>query len=134
MRIPTQPSVMPLISNVQWVDPDFLVFVRDGTLLAQRFDLQRRTVVGDPIEIADQVRSSRSTARGNFATSRTGVLVYRSHLDDAELVWIDRSGKEIERVKDRADYTAVRLTEDGRGTGPRQSERSTAGRVRHLDH
>src|SRR5262249_42737622 len=32
-------TILSAISNVQWVDPDYLVFAREGTLVAQRFDL-----------------------------------------------------------------------------------------------
>ena len=102
------------ISNAQWVDPDFLLFVRDGSLIAQRFDVTRGAPIGDPIAIADQIQYSRSTARGNFASSATGVVLYQPHLDEAQLVWVDRTGREVGRVEEAADYTALRLSPDGR--------------------
>jgi eukaryotic-like serine/threonine-protein kinase len=114
--------VMPLISNVQWVDPDLLVFARDGTLMAQRFDLDRRAAIGDPSPISDQIQYSRSTSRANFAVSRRGVVIYQSHFDQTELVWIDRAGKERNRLKDQADYPALRLTADGRTALVNQSD------------
>ena len=66
-------SLMPVISNVQWVDPDYLVFVRDGTLMAQRFDLASELLVGDSFAIADPVNYAYPTGRAMFTTSRKGV-------------------------------------------------------------
>ena len=102
------------VSNAQWVDPDFLLFVRDGSLIAQRFDVTRGAPIGDPIAIADQIQYSRSTARGSFASSAAGVVVYQPHLDEAQLVWFDRTGREVDRVEQAADYTALRISPDGR--------------------
>lgn len=118
----TPTELLPVISSVQWVDPDFVVFVRDGRLLAQRVDLDRRAPVGDPIAISEEIQYSRSTGRANFAASRSGLVVYQPHVDNAELVWLDRKGNETGRVQDQADYTAVRLADDDRTALVSQSD------------
>ena len=65
-------DVMPVVSDVQYVDPGFLVFVRDGTLLAQRFDPARMAVSGQPFAIADSALYFFSTGGAAFATSADG--------------------------------------------------------------
>jgi eukaryotic-like serine/threonine-protein kinase len=107
-------TILSAISNPQWVDPDYLVFVRDGTLVGQRFDLAAGRLVGEPFSIADAVQYSRSTSRATFSTSRTGALAYQSHIDLAQLVWFDRAGREVGRVEAQGDYLSMRLARDGR--------------------
>jgi serine/threonine protein kinase/Tol biopolymer transport system component len=106
-------SIMRVGSNVQWVDPDYLVFAREGTLLAQRFDPSGGRPVGEPVAIADPVDYAYVPPRAAFATSRTGTLVYQSHRDVAELAWFDRSGKQVGTVREPATYYTLRLSSDG---------------------
>jgi Tol biopolymer transport system component/DNA-binding winged helix-turn-helix (wHTH) protein len=112
---PGQPTVTlrSAISNAQWVDPDYLVFAREGTLVAQRVDLVERRVVGDVFSLAAPVQYTRSTARTSFSASRTGALVYQPHADLFQLVWFDRSGREVGRIDARGDYLRARISPDG---------------------
>ena len=107
-------SVLSVVSNVQWVDPNYLVFVRDGTLIGQRFDLSSGRLVGEPFSIAEPVNYFFSTGAARFTTSRNGVLIYQAHSNRARLVWIDRSGQEIAPVGASADYSVLRISPDGR--------------------
>jgi Tol biopolymer transport system component/DNA-binding winged helix-turn-helix (wHTH) protein len=109
---PTVP-ILSAISNVQWVDPDYLVFAREGTLMAQRFDLVERRLVGDVLLLAASVQYSRSTARTNFSTSQTGALVYQANSDLTQLVWYDRSGREVGRMEPQGDYYRHRISPEG---------------------
>jgi len=107
-------AILAAISNVQWVDPDYFVFAREGTLVAQRVDLAAGRAVGDVLSLASPVQYTRSTARTNFSVSRTGTLVYQARGDLFQLVWFDRSGREIGRVGPQGDYLRVRISPDGR--------------------
>src|SRR5204862_1177049 len=42
-------------SMAVYAPPGFLLFVREGVLLAQRFDVTRMVLVGEPIRLADDV-------------------------------------------------------------------------------
>ena len=105
--------VLSVASNVQWVDPDYLVFVRDGTLVGQRFDLSSGRVTGDPFSIAESVNYFFPTGVARFSTSRNGVLVYQANRNRARIVWIDRSGREIAQLGASANYFSLRLSPDG---------------------
>jgi Tol biopolymer transport system component/DNA-binding winged helix-turn-helix (wHTH) protein len=107
-------TILSAISNVQAVDPDYLVFAREGTLVAQRVDFAERRLVGDVFPLAAPVQYSRETGRTNFSVSRTGALVYQSHADLAQLVWFDRSGREVGRIDPQGDYARVRISPEGR--------------------
>jgi len=110
----TPRPVLRAMSSVQWVDPDYLVFVREGTLVGQRFDLASERIVGEPFFIAEPVDYFLSSARATFATSRNGNLAYQSHQDIARLVWSDRNGTRIGDVGTPGDYRSVRISPDGR--------------------
>jgi eukaryotic-like serine/threonine-protein kinase len=106
-------AVLSALSNVQWIDPDNVVFAREGTLLEQRVDLASFRSVGDPVAIVD-TQHTRGASRAAFSVSRTGALVYQAHADLAELVWFDRSGRELGPVGPRGDYLTMRISPDGR--------------------
>src|SRR5262249_48179277 len=64
-----------------------------GALLAQRFNLHHLELTGEAVHVAEQVANYRSA--GQFSSSQTGVLVYRSGdvADSRKLAWFDRQGK-----------------------------------------
>jgi eukaryotic-like serine/threonine-protein kinase len=106
--------VVAMASTFDYVDPGYLVFVRDGTLLGQRFDPVQGRVSGEPFAIAEHVHYFLSTARATFAASRSGVLAYASESDRARLVWFDRSGRELGDAGTPSNYSRLRLSPDDR--------------------
>ena len=106
--------VMAMQSAVQYVDPGYLVFAREGTLLAQRFDLESGRVRGEPFSIAERVRYFLSTGAAAFAASPTGTLVYQSQEDVSRLTWVDRTGRELGSVGPPGKYLSVSIASDGR--------------------
>lgn len=108
----TRPLVSA-VSNPQWVDPDILVFARDGTLVGQRVDLSQGRAIGEPFAVAGPIDHFSSTGRAMFTASRTGVVAYQSHRDSDRLVWVDRAGHELGAVGVDGVYQRVRLSPDG---------------------
>ncbi len=108
-------TIMPLVSAVQWVDPDYLVYAREGTLVGQRFDLRTERAIGEPFGIADAVGYQFSTGRTMYTTSRTGTVAYQQRRSQpaARLVWVDRGGRELGPVAPLGMYQNVRLSPDG---------------------
>src|SRR5439155_19993572 len=107
-------EALAAVSNVQYVDPGNLVFVREGTLLAVQFDVATGRTMGEPTPIAEPVRYFYATGAATFATSRNGVLVYQSHHDRARLLWLDRTGKELGVISESLAITRARISPDGR--------------------
>ena len=106
--------VMPMLSAVQYVDAGYLIFAKDGALLAQRFDPESGRVTGEPFSIAEQVRYFLSTGAAAFAVSRTGTLAYQSQESVSRLTWFDRTGRELSSVGPRGRYMTVSISSDGR--------------------
>ena len=59
-------------ANAQFAPPAYLLFLRQGSLLAQRFDPSRGVVSGDAVPVAEQVRMALANQFGLFSISRIG--------------------------------------------------------------
>jgi Tol biopolymer transport system component len=108
-----------LASDTQgaYVSPGWLLFVRDGVLLAQSFDLARRALSGEPITVADSVAVDPITGSGAFSTSDAGVLTYRiAHPLVTRLSWFDRAGSSLGTFgsAEQIGLSNLRLSPDGR--------------------
>jgi len=69
--------VVPGLSRVEYAPPGWLLFVRESTLVAQRFDAERGELTGEPIPVADGLGVT-NIGLADFAVSRNGVLTYRA--------------------------------------------------------
>jgi eukaryotic-like serine/threonine-protein kinase len=95
----------------------FLLYLRQHTLMARRFDAKRLEFTGDPIPIADPVLSDEGRIRGLFSSSENGALTYVEGSGDRDrrLVWMDRSGKQIGEMAGGADsYAYPEISPDGK--------------------
>ena len=100
------------VSQAQWIDPDWLVFVREGTLLAQRIDLQAQRAVGDPVAILGSVTYSAATAWSNVSAAAMGSMVAQSFGNESRIAWFSPDGREIARVGEPGAYFTLRLSSD----------------------
>ena len=91
-----------------------LLFRRDATLMAQRFDTERLRLDGDPVALATPVAVN-GLERAQFDIS-AGTLVYRrgAFLGRSELVWMNRKGGRVGQIGTAGDFRAVRISPDGR--------------------
>jgi Tol biopolymer transport system component len=97
-------------SPAVYAPPGHLLFIRQGSLFAQGFDVTRGELAGDPVPVADSVTHG-------FSVSETGVLAYRTGGPNRRrLAWFDRSGKEIGALgaADENDLSMPELSPDGR--------------------
>jgi WD40 repeat protein len=90
------------------------------TLLAQSYDPLKQSLAGNPYPVAEQVALTLGGAGGlggvAVSASSTGSVVYRvGSANVRQLVWMDRSGKELGRVGPPADlYVNPSMSPDGR--------------------
>jgi len=100
-----------------YVPPDWLLFVRRGTLVAQRLDLARGELTGDLVTVADPVSVDGGTNIAALSVSAAGLIAYRSGgTSGRQLTWFDRSGKALGMlgaIDDNA-LSYPRLSPDGR--------------------
>ncbi len=108
----TQPFA-PAQSQITYVEPGYLLFLRDRTLVAQPFDAKTLKTTGEPIPLAEQVGTD-TVGLARFSVSREGTLAYRTGEMTDRLVWVDRAGKELETEGDPSRYGDPHLSVDGR--------------------
>jgi Tol biopolymer transport system component len=104
-----------------YVPPGFLLFVRQGILLAQEFDAKKLTVVGDAKPVAEPVfyvAGGAAVGLAGFSASANGVLAYRmggtGGLDNVRLMLVDRAGRELEQLGMPGPYRGIDLAPDGK--------------------
>jgi len=105
--------VAPLASRFELIEPDMLVFVRDGELIGQRFDFNTGELTGIPVSIAPRTRYFYTNGWAGFAVSRQGSVFYYSGQNTSRLVWLNRAGKAQGELGPQGDYLNVVLSPDG---------------------
>src|SRR5207248_5505784 len=79
-----------------YVSSGHLLFVRKGTLLAQKFDPGRLELTGDPVAVAENVAVGIREGSVALSGAASGIIAYRGGTAaQNRLEWIDRSGKTI---------------------------------------
>jgi eukaryotic-like serine/threonine-protein kinase len=107
-------SLFATNSRVLYAAPSHLLFMRDGTLMAQPFDARNLSLTGDVFPIAEQIAFSAGNGGAAFSASTNGTLVYRANAAAAttELTWFDRSGKNLGIVRANGNFQQPRLSPD----------------------
>jgi serine/threonine protein kinase/Tol biopolymer transport system component len=102
-------------TNAVYVLPGYLLFTRQGTLMAQAFDAARLELEGEPVPVAQGIQSGALVGRGAFSASDNGVLAYRSGgtAPPLTLAWVSRNGTEQTLSAPAHNYALPRLSPDG---------------------
>jgi serine/threonine protein kinase len=100
-------------SAFAYANPGFLVFAREGALLAQRFDPNSLKTEGEPMAISPEVQSYAPTGAAYVsASSGAPMIAFSEGASRARLVWVDRAGKETGSVRGPDHYSSPRLSPD----------------------
>ena len=94
-----------------------LLWVRAGTLVAQRLDLEQKALTDDPVTLADPVAFDAATFASAVSVSASGLVAYREGgANRRQLAWFDRSGKAlgVMGAPDENDLRVPRVSPDGR--------------------
>jgi Tol biopolymer transport system component len=93
----------------------YLLFIRDRHLMEQPFKISNLALAGDPFTLADDIGAVRSMALAPISVSGNGILVYQSvGKPTKQMVWLDRSGKQVGQVAEPGDYGPPRISPDGK--------------------
>jgi len=100
-------------SNCRYSD-GYLLFVRQGILLAQKFDPDKLKVEGEAMPLAENVQYYDVRIVGTFSSSLNGNLVYLEQNQSSEkTVLLDKKGNEIKTLFDQKPYFIVSFSPNG---------------------
>jgi serine/threonine protein kinase/Tol biopolymer transport system component len=111
-------------SDARYLPTGYLVFAREGKLMAVHFDPDQLVVTGPETPVLNRVNHSihteapgRETGAAHFAISATGVLAYVEGSVFPEIkhsvVWVDREGREDALGVEPMSYVSVRVSPSG---------------------
>ena len=100
-------------AGVRYSPTGHLLYLRDRTLMAQPFDVDRRDLTGNAFAVAEGVQVG---PHPPFSTSTNGSLAYLGELSppDSRLAWFDRSGKQLAVISQSGQYDRVALSANSR--------------------
>jgi Tol biopolymer transport system component len=117
---PQLTRIMAAQSRVRYVPgvsgrPDTLLFYKDGALMAQRFDLDRMRVEGEPEPVFDKISYVAASIIAGFNASDDGrtVIVEAAGANDNLLTWFGRDGTRQGDLGAPGDYLQVRFSPSG---------------------
>jgi Tol biopolymer transport system component len=116
----TRTRVMTSESKAMYVWPGFLLFLRERTLMARPFDVDRLRFTGEPVPVAEEVAYNTGSAAAAFAASDEGTVIYRRGAAQAagtpgtrQWVRVDRTGKMSGPIGSPHNGLGLRLSPDG---------------------
>ena len=92
----------------------FLLYLRDKTYLAQRFNPSTGQLSGEPRPLSENINFDLSTWKSPLSVSDTGLMVYGAGggVSGSELLWFDRAGKVVSASGANVEYYSVAISPD----------------------
>ena len=92
----------------------YLLFHRQGILMAQQFDPGAASLSGRPVPLQGNLNAWLARAKADFSSSTTGIILHASGSSEqkTEFVWINQSGT-IEPIMETGLFSVPSLSFDG---------------------
>ncbi len=112
---PLREKLMIADGTPVYVEPGYLLYVRNGRVVAHRFDPRSRKLIGEPVALVDEPHRTEFLGSPVVIAAPHGPLLYYRHVPvQTKIVWLDRSGRESERLPlPPGPYQSVYLSPDG---------------------
>jgi Tol biopolymer transport system component len=102
-------------ANAEYSAAGYLLFMRGRKILAQQFDPDKLTISGDPVPMPEQVHYEMNIRYSGLSVFSDRVLLYRSGGNlNAQLIWFDRSGRQLTTISQAGEYRHLNFSPDGR--------------------
>ncbi len=111
-----KPKRLPLASTSAQYSEGYLLFSRDGDLVAQKFDLGRLELSGAVLPVVRQIQYHTFLHNGAFTVSTNGILVYGTAGTgvNSQMAWLDRTGKTIGALGEAGLLMRPSIAPDGK--------------------
>ncbi len=88
------------VSNAEYApalppDTGYLLFVRAGALMAQRFAAGPLQLTGEAFPVVEKIDQNPGNLSASFSVSEDGVLIVTSTYPGDQITWFDRTGKRL---------------------------------------
>jgi len=94
--------------------PGYLLFYREGLLVAQPFDAKALQTTGEPEALSNSVGYLLNSQFANFSVSQTGTVVLGSMgTPKTQITWLDRAGNATPVAVPPDHFRSPRLSPDG---------------------
>jgi len=102
-------------SNVVFAS-GFLLFLRENSLMAQRFDPDKLELSGEAMPIAEPVEYDLGYNRAVFSASENGLVVFQQSTSHSGflLEWYDPKGRSLGTIGELGQYSDAILSPDGK--------------------
>ena len=109
----------------------YLLYIHERNLMAQQFNAGKAEIVDEPVTLANDIGAVNSLALAPISVSTTGVLVYQAvGQPTRQMVWMDRSGKQIAVAGEPGTWGPPRVSPDGNRAVVAKT--SSDGKTAHL--
>ena len=108
--------LMQNCSNATYVPPGYIVFSRNGILLAQAFDEKKNELQGAAFPILkEKILYYAPKTLAGFSVSSNGILSYMAdETVPTQLTWVDRTGRKLSTMGEKGFYQSLRLSPDNK--------------------
>ncbi len=101
--------------KAMYVEPGYLLFVREDSLMAQPFNAASLELKGDPFPVAEKIGRYGGNLVAGFSVSDSGTLMYRSgDASTRQMSFVDRSGGKTQPLAMPGTYWNPVLSPDGK--------------------
>jgi len=106
---------LPLTSTNVHYSEGYLLFSRDGDLVAQKFDLSRLQLGDSVVPIVRNIQYDTFFHDGMFTVSANGTLVYGTAGSgvNTHLAWMDRNGRVLGSLGEPGQFERQSISPDG---------------------
>jgi Tol biopolymer transport system component len=100
------------IDRIEYSNEGYILFVTQDNLMGLPFDANKLEVTGEPKPIAMKIGAASNTYA--FSVSNNGTLLYQTNNQSSmsQMVWVDRTGKEIQTVGKPGKLGDIALSPD----------------------
>jgi serine/threonine protein kinase len=106
-------KLIDVSSNSQYAN-GYLLYVRQGILLAQKFDPDKLQIEGETVPVTENIQYFNPRIVGTFAASQYGDLIYiEEDQNNVNTVLLDKNGNEIKKLLDQKLAGRAEFSPDG---------------------
>ncbi len=102
-------------TNLAYASPGYLLFHREGNLIAQRYNAEQAKVEGEPmVVLQEKIDFIPAKRLASFTISNNGMLAYWPEFSPlSRLTWLDRMGNRVETPVEPFYSGGIQLSPDG---------------------